>query len=419
MKKRIIFPIAVGTLLRIVLLNISIPVNGFYGGDALRYLDIARVIINEGLKVEKFWYPMGYPLWLAFWIRHGYPLWFVSLLQILIVAVFSTWCARKIAKLSTPFWGIVAAWFLAFDPIWMSQAGLIGADSLGACLYGLGFLNLVDALRSFSRSVRPMAVKSGLVLGAATLIKSAYIFTPFWLLPLFWGKKNRSRPQWATGIAAALCLLAAWAAVVVPYSYVRHEKNGSWAVSGHGAGLYKAYIVGSMWVVQGKAPELYSAMEKVTPQTDAVGEIRASPGLFIKLFFVSAFKTVFGHANVNFLYYFSGKEVQGPGLWTQLSNQQGFVDKLKTIPWGWMFGVLSAIVEKAILLIFAALGLLRLIQMGRSEEALAITLTVGYFAFSPVVFGEPRYFLPATIVLLYGAAQANPSFLPRRVNSAN
>jgi hypothetical protein len=127
------------------------------------------------------------------------------------------------------------------------------------------------------------------------------------------------------------------------------------------------------------------------------------PLIFLKLVLVSVYKTVFGHANALIYRFFTGHDLEGPGLWIAVSGQGGFADRLRTMNLSWIAGMVLEFLSKLALILLALKGSQRFLRRKSSAAVwiVSLWLIIIYFAVTPIVFGEPRYFLPATLILLW------------------
>ncbi|RYZ84460.1 MAG: hypothetical protein EOP06_18060 [Proteobacteria bacterium] len=66
----------------------------------------------------------------------------------------------------------------------------------------------------------------------------------------------------------------------------------------------------------------------------------------------------------------------------------------------WLLSAFLVFVEKLILLYFVLRGALAAYMAGDWPILIFTALITGWFIFTPVVFGEPRYFLSGTLVWL-------------------
>jgi hypothetical protein len=171
-------------------------------------------------------------------------------------------------------------------------------------------------------------------------------------------------------------------------------------------------------MARGTSGNIYDAMDsaaKRRPQEISWGKYTAqsiseNKRIFAKLLTTSILKTALGHANVQFAYYFTGREVQGPGMLTPNSASETKQNSSISEKILWYLGVLICLVEKILLLSLALWGGHKLFYGGRPWHSISLMLMLGYFALTPVVFGEPRYFLPGTLVALILGAYSNNQF---------
>jgi len=393
--------VALGVAVRLFFLFVSKDNGGYLGGDAGRYLLQAGQWL-EGTIPFGGLYPVGYPAYLAFFIKAFHSIFVSALFCVILFALFTLWLARRA--------NVSAAWLTALDPVGAAFGVIVGADFLGSILFCFLFVKSVEARAAGHFGLWRWGLLSVGFLSAPRL-NPWYLFVPPLLLIFIWG----APPKRTSSIKAGFIFITVWLLLTAGYVGARYHQTNSASFSGHNSVLVGRYIVGSLFVGEGKSQDLYAAMDMASNELFAKqkkepnygwprfikDEIFTYPGIFSRLFVTSAVKTVFGHANAPIARFFSGKDIEGPGLWIGFSRGVGLKERLGSISPLWILGILANFALHAFIFFAGIRGLISLVRQGEKSLAVSTALILAYFTFSPVVFGEPRYFLQGTLVLVY------------------
>lgn len=382
-----LFIIGIGFILRAGLLINSIPSQSYYGGDASGYLSLADSILNGTASPKDFFWPPGYPLLLAFFKLFFNPSWAVCLFQLMIYPVFAKWLFVTVSQSKSKRTALYALLFITFDPVWVAHNITLGTDFLGAVIFGIIY---------FGNS-RP-SVK-GLLLSLATFFKPVYQWVFLFFIPLF--RKNGF--TWLL-IFSLFCVIP-----IGSYRYLRWRDSGDSAFSGHGANQFAKYIKGRSLVVTGEAAtgdegeamatrmyELRLATDPSFSYPKAILEtIQENPVTVTKLFLLSTARCLFGHANSEWSRFMTGDTPKPAALWVTLSRGESLPEKLDQLSLWYIFGALVSITIRLLVLVIATKGLF---STPVTLDRVCTVLLIGYFACTPIVFGEPRLFLPGTLL---------------------
>ncbi len=218
--------------------------------DSLNYRVLADNLIrhhvfsaqtSEPFIHETFRVP-GYPFFAALIKAIAGSYLAVSFVQVILTFVTSLLIFFLGKKLHSQRVGFIAALLFIIDPVVVQYTLLMMSDilfvfliTLAVYIYLNGFTSVAPLASSASsvpsawQALKRMA-SVGLILGMATLVRpiSMYLIIPLVCLELF---RNYSSVGWKKRIAAALCILVAFAACIVPWMIRNKVASGVLAVS--------------------------------------------------------------------------------------------------------------------------------------------------------------------------------------------
>ncbi len=403
LKNKTLWPaLILGVGIRLICLFSSIGNLGYHGGDAYKYIAIAEDLL-KGIYLPNAILPPVYPAIIAPFLGLFHTLWPLGLINIILYVLFASWIFVRVNEKFSHRAAVICFYFLSIDPVWIAQTIIVGADFHGALFFGLILFCLLMSKENKS-PVFHTIVGASLALDA--LIKPVYIYA----LPLFlffYLKPLRLKSY-------LFCLLG-WTLCFGPYIGYRYFNTGTFSISEHTTMNVGQYALGNILITKGITDNYEKSVELVQKDFSQVrltesqltwnrymlGKIWTDKVIFMKIWAINIYKTVFGAPNLSFVRFFNGDVKDGPGIWIQFIRSHGLVDKIRNVNWLWILGLIVTLVEKLWMIILASIGSRKLCLEKDYGNLIGLWFLIIYFGISPFAFGDPRYFLPGTLALLY------------------
>lgn len=204
----------------------------FENEDALSYLDVGRNIVARGGfyadGVPSAYRTPLYPLFLAGFIFLGLPLpWALLLVQNIIASCAGVLLYRLGALLFGVRAGQVAGWIYVLEPYMLMTANLATTETV------FNFFLIAFAF-VFARALRAGTpwrfLFAGALLGALALTRPVALYLPVPVLVLLAIHSAKERHWRLAGLRGVL-LLAAFVAVIAPWSVRQYAQFGRWRIT--------------------------------------------------------------------------------------------------------------------------------------------------------------------------------------------